>query len=64
MKGGGEMDIAALSPALNAAQLNSEIGIAMLQKSLSTEVKMSKEMIKMMEQSVNPHIGSNFDVSV
>ena len=42
----------------------SKIGVAMLSKALDTQETMGAEMVKMMEQSVNPHIGANIDVSV
>ncbi|MCR5585347.1 MAG: YjfB family protein [Lachnospiraceae bacterium] len=58
------MDIAALSMSLNQINTSSEIGVAMLSKALDTQETMGTEMVKMMEQSVNPHIGANFDVSV
>ncbi len=41
----------------------SKIGVAVLTKELDTQEKASAKMIKMMEQSVNPMIGSNIDVS-
>ena len=41
----------------------SKVGVAMLSKELDTQRKAGSEMVKMMEQSVNPAIGSNIDVS-
>ncbi len=58
------MDIAALSVSLNQINTSSEVGVAMLSKALETQETMGAEMVKMMEQSVNPHIGANIDVSV
>ncbi len=58
------MDIAALSMSLNQINTSSEVGVAMLSKALDTQETMGAEMVKMMEQSVNPHIGANIDVSV
>ncbi len=58
------MDIAALSMSLNQINTSSEVGVAMLSKALETQETMGAEMVKMMEQSVNPHIGANIDVSV
>ncbi len=58
------MDIAAMSMSLNQINTSSEVGVAMLSKALDTQETMGAEMIKMMEQSVNPHIGANIDVTV
>lgn len=41
-----------------------QVGIAMLDKSLEQNDAMGKEMVKMMERSVNPNVGGNFDMSI
>lgn len=58
------MDISLLS--LTAGQINvqNDVGVAMLSKSLDMMDTMGDGMQKIMEQSVNPHIGSNIDISV
>lgn len=63
------MDIAGLSMSLNQIQTQNDYGVAMLSKSLDTNEQMGDSLISMMnrstmEQSVNPHVGSNFDMSV
>ena len=58
------MDIAALSMSLNQINTSSEVGVAMLSKALETQETLGDEMVKMMEQSVNPNIGGNIDISV
>ncbi len=58
------MDIAALSMTMNQINTSTDVGVAMLSKALDTQEDMGAEMIKMMEQSVTPHIGANIDVSV
>lgn len=65
------MDISSLSSALSAVQLTeamntmpSATSVAMLDKSLDMSSQMGDSMIKMMENSVTPHIGGNFDMSV
>lgn len=58
------MDIAALSVGLSTIQTTNDIGVAMLSKQLDTFEDMGDSMAKMMELSVNPHIGGNIDVSV
>lgn len=58
------MDIASLSTALSMSQVNNDVGILMLSKQLDTAEAAGDSMIKMMELSVNPHIGANIDVSI
>lgn len=61
------MDIASLSTALSSVQTGvkqNDIGVLMLSKQLDLTETMGAEMVKAMEQSVNPNIGANFDVSV
>ena len=58
------MDIASLSTALSMSQVNNDIGVLMLGKQLDTVEVMGDSMIKMMEQSVTPHLGANIDISI
>lgn len=58
------MDIASLSTALSMTKLNNDIGVLMLGKQLDTAEAMGDSMIKLMEQSVTPHLGGNIDISV
>ena len=58
------MDIAALSTSMSLADVNSQVGIAVLAKNLDTIETMGDGMKKMMEMSVNPNLGANFDVTV
>lgn len=58
------MDIASLSTALSMTQLNNDIGVAMLSKQLDTMEDMGDSMVKIMEQSVTPHLGGNIDISI
>lgn len=58
------MDIASLSTALSMSQVNNDIGVLMLSKQLDTVDAMGDSMIKMMEQSVTPHLGANIDISI
>ncbi len=58
------MDIAALSmqtSALNAADM---VSVAVFKKTLDTMEGTGESMIKMMEQSVTPHLGQNIDLRV
>ena len=63
------MDIPALSMALSQTKALGDIGTAVLGKTLDTAQQQWNAMAAMidsaaMERSVNPSIGSNFDVSV
>ena len=58
------MDIASLSTALSTTQLQNDVGVLMLGKQLDTVEVMGDSMIKMMEQSVNPHLGAHIDISI
>lgn len=58
------MDIASLSTALSTTQLQNDVGVLMLGKQLDTVEVMGDSMIKMMEQSINPHLGANIDISI
>ena len=57
------MDIAALSTAMSMADVQTQFGMAMLDKSLENMETMGEGMLKILETSVNPHIGGNIDVS-
>lgn len=58
------MDIAALSTSMSLADVNSQVGIAVLAKNLDTIEELGDGMKKMMELSVTPNIGANIDVTV
>jgi len=58
------MSIAYLSTAMSASQLQSDIGVAVLSKQLDVVQDMGSSMIEALEQSVNPHIGGNIDISL
>lgn len=64
------MEITALNSALSMYEaaptnsLSSATSLKMLDNTMELNEQMSQEMIKMMENSVNPHIGGNIDVSI
>lgn len=64
------MDISLINSALDSVQANSptstmgQVSIAMLDKSMEVNDAMSQSMIQMMERSVNPAVGGNFDMSI
>ena len=63
------MDIAGLSMSLSAIDTSSKVGTADLSKTMDTNEMLGEGLVKMidaaaMENSVNPAVGSNFDMRV
>lgn len=59
------MDIQGLSLAsitLSSANVNTDIGMALLSKSLEATDETGAAMIEMLEKSVNPMVGQNIDI--
>jgi hypothetical protein len=58
------MDIAALSISMSQASLAQNVDISVTKLAMDSMKQNAADLTKMMELSVNPGIGSNFDVSV
>ncbi len=58
------MDIAALSMQASTLQASDMVSVAVFKKTLETIEGSGENMIKMMEQSVTPHLGQNIDLRV
>lgn len=63
------MDIAGVSAAMAQGRLQSQVGMAVLDKAMDTNEALGAGLIQMidsaaMEQGVNPNIGANFDMRV
>lgn len=63
------MDIASVAMSMTHGASLQKIGTAMLDKAMDTNQALGQGLVKMidsaaMERSVNPHIGSNFDMLV
>lgn len=61
------MDIQGLSLAsitLSSANVNTDIGMALLNKSLEATDETGAAMIEMLEKSVNPMVGQNIDIRI
>ncbi len=56
--------ISTLSMMANTASLQDVVSTAVLKMGLDDFEVMSAQMIKMMEQSVTPHLGQHFDMTV
>ena len=64
-----DMNIASVAMSMTNASSLSKMGTAMLDKALDTNQELGQGLMEMidaaaMERSVNPHIGSNFDMVV
>lgn len=55
------MDIAALSVVQSQASLSTDVGLAVTKLVMNTAVQDSAALTKLMELSVNPGVGGNFD---
>ena len=58
------MDIPALSIAMSQINVTNQYNVAMLSKTLDTIEQSGDMMIKLMEQSVTPHLGQHIDITV
>ncbi len=58
------MDIAALSMAMAQDRVMTDVGTALLSKAIDQGQESGDALTKMMEQSVNPNVGGNIDISV
>jgi len=63
------MDIAGISMALSNVSLQSKVSTAVLDKTMDTNEALGQGLVQMidaaaMERSVNPSVGSSFDMSV
>ncbi|WP_081986995.1 YjfB family protein [Planococcus sp. CAU13] len=56
------MDIAALSMALSQMNVRQEASISVMKKSMDQAESGGQDLIKMLEQSVQPHIGGSVNV--
>lgn len=58
------MDIAALSISMKQAQLAQDVSLALIKKVMNISTDNNLQLIKMMEFSTNPNLGSNIDLMV
>lgn len=58
------MDIPALSMAMAQTQLQTDIGTAVLSKSLDMSENVGDGIAKILEQSVTPYLGGSIDIAV
>ena len=58
------MDIAKVASTFKEGSLMQAVGLQMLNKSLEQQNVKGSNMTKMIEQSIQPHIGSKFDMKL
>ena len=56
------MDIAALSMALSQMNVRTEANVSIMKKTMDQAELNGRDVVKMLEQSVQPHIGSRLDI--
>ncbi|MDN3427875.1 YjfB family protein [Microbacterium sp. APC 3898] len=56
------MDIAALSMALSQMNVRTEANVSIMKKTIDQAETNGQDVVKMLEQSVQPHIGSRVDI--
>ncbi|MFC4711683.1 YjfB family protein [Planococcus dechangensis] len=56
------MDIAALSMALSQMNVRQEASVSIMKKAMDQSETNSANVVKMLEQSVQPHIGGSLDL--
>ena len=62
IKGRCDMDIAALSISMNQASLSQAVGIKVLTLAKNQADTQGKNLVQMLEQSVNPNLGRKLDI--
>lgn len=58
------IDIPSLSMAMSQNKVMSDVSVAVLGNALDVFQETGDSMTRMMEQSVNPNLGGNIDISV
>ncbi len=56
------MDIGALSMALSQMNVRQEANVSLMKKTLDQSETNSAQVVKMLEQSVQPHLGGSVDL--
>ncbi|MGH2319181.1 YjfB family protein [Planococcus sp. SE5232] len=56
------MDIATLSMALSQMSVRTEANVSIMKKTMDQAETNGQDVVKMLEQSVQPHIGGRLDI--
>ena len=58
------MDIAKLSILMSQSQIKHQASLSVMKKTMDTAELQSEQMIRMLEMSVQPHLGGQIDMKV
>jgi len=58
------MDVGALSISMSQASLGEKVSLSVAKLATDSFTRDSEDLTKMMELSVNPNVGQNFDTSI
>ncbi|MBF8982964.1 YjfB family protein [Lutibacter sp. B2] len=58
------MDIAAISTILSQAKVQQQASLSVMKMTMDTSKVQSAQLTKIMEQSVNPHMGRGLDIQL
>lgn len=58
------MDIAALSASMSQMKIAQQVSLSVAKLSMDATKVQADGMVKALEQSVNPHLGSNLDLKL
>ncbi|BAM48011.1 MAG: putative motility protein [Amphibacillus sp.] len=58
------MDIAKLSILMNQTQLKQQASMSVMKQTMDQAEIQSEQMIQMLQQSVQPHLGAHIDVKI
>jgi Putative motility protein len=58
------MDIAALSIMMNQSQIQQQASLSVMKMAMNTTEQNSLALTKLLEQSVQPHLGSSIDLKL
>ena len=56
------MDVAAMAVVMKQGQLMRQVGIAVMKKAMDSAEMSTENLLKVLEQSVNPNLGQNIDI--
>lgn len=56
------MDIAALSMAMSQVNVRTEANVSIMKKTIDQAETNGQDVVKMLEQSVQPHVGAKLDI--
>ena len=58
------MDVAALSMAMSQVNVAQQVSVSLTKDVMDNAEAQASQLLQMMEQSVNPNVGSNIDIKL